>query len=404
MQTTKDVAPAVKSATREANTKEAAETKGANAQSQGAQQKVAASQASATTGKAEYSMSGGLIRRLAEMNAALAFTSYQSGFLYMLGSNAQGSAQLHQSGMPKPMGLSRDANGGMLLAAGAQIMRFANVLEPDQRINQTYDACFMPRVNHLTGQLDAHDIGEAADGELVFVNTRYNCLATTSTRHSFKVVWKPDFVSDIVDEDRCHLNGMAMKDGVPAFVTAVSKSDTIDGWRDRRADGGVVIDVAKNKVVCEGLSMPHSPRWHNGKLWVLNSGTGELGIVELPKGQKNRGAKMGKFKPVAFCPGFVRGLTFHGKFAFVGLSRPRYKRFEGLALDQRLKEADSEPWCGVQVIDTESGTCVDWFRIDGDIGELYDVELVEGFRCPMTVSPTSADAATLITIDPVPEQ
>lgn len=366
---------------------------------------VSPSQASATTGKAEYSMSAGFIARLAGMNTSLAFTSYQSGFLYMLGSNAQGKAQLHQSGMPKPMGLSCDRSGGLILAAGAQVMRFANVLEPDQRINQTYDACFMPRTTHLTGQLDAHDIGEAADGELVFVNTRYNCLATTSERHAFEFVWKPDFVSELVDEDRCHLNGMAMKDGVPAYATAVSRSDTIDGWRDRRSDGGVVIDIAANAIVCDGLSMPHSPRWHDGKLWVLNSGTGELGIVELPKVAKGKSPKKGKFKPVAFCPGFVRGLSFHGKFAFVGLSRPRYKRFEGLALDQRLKDTDSEPWCGVQVIDTETGVCVDWLRIDGEIGELFDVQLIEGFRCPMTVSPTSADASTLITFDtPKPDQ
>ena len=141
--------------------------------------------------------------------------------------------------------------------------------------------------------------------------------------------------------------------------------------------------------------MPHSPRWHDGKLWVLNSGTGELGHVELPNGK----AKMGSFKPLTFCPGFLRGLSFHGGLAFVGLSRPRYQRFEGLELDQRLKDADSEPWCGVQVIDLQTGTCVDWFRIDGDIGELYDVELIEGFSCPMTVSPSSTDAGTLITIE-----
>ncbi|NVE94938.1 TIGR03032 family protein [Altererythrobacter lutimaris] len=363
-------------------------------------QNVAASQASPGGGVAEYSLSGGLIRRLAEMNASLAFTSYQSGLLYMLGSNAQGSAQLHQSGMPKPMGLSVDQDGGFVLSAGAQIMRFANVLEPDQRINQIYDACFMPRMNYVTGQLDAHDVGVDAQGEIVFVNTRYNCLAKPSPRHSFEPIWRPSFISDIVDEDRCHLNGLAMRDGKPAFVTSVSKSDTIDGWRDRRADGGVVIDVEKNKVICEGLSMPHSPRWHNGKLWVLDAGTGDFGYVEMPKGK----AKLGKFKPVTFCPGFLRGLAFNGKYAFVGLSKPRYKRFEGLALDKRLKDADSEPWCGVQVIDTDTGACVDWFRIDGKIGELYDVELIPGFRCPMTVSPTSPDAATLVTFDQASRQ
>jgi len=100
-----------------------------------------------------------MIRRLHGMNASLAFTSYQSGLLYMLGSNAQGKAQLHQSGMPKPMGLCADGNGRLVLSAGAQIMRLENVLEPDQRINQTYDACFMPRTNFVTGQLDAHDVG-----------------------------------------------------------------------------------------------------------------------------------------------------------------------------------------------------------------------------------------------------
>jgi uncharacterized protein (TIGR03032 family) len=105
----------------------------------------------------------------------------------------------------------------------------------------------------------------------------------------------------------------------------------------------------------------------------------------------------GVFEPRVFCPGFLRGLAFHGNCAFVGLSKPRYKRFEGLALDQRLREADSEPWCGVQIIDLTSGSCVDWFRIDGKIGELYDVEIIPGFACPMAVAPASAEAAGLIT-------
>nr|WP_271079693.1 TIGR03032 family protein [Aurantiacibacter sp. MUD61] len=331
------------------------------------------------------------------MNVSLAFTSYQSGFLYMLGAGPQGKPQLHQSAMPKPMGLCSDGRGRFVLSAGAQIIRLENVLEPDQRINQLYDACFMPRTQVVTGLLDAHDVGIDSSGEIVFVNTRFNCLSKPSQRHSFAPIWKPHFISDIVDEDRCHLNGLAMRDGKPAFVTAVSKSDTIDGWRDRRANGGVVIDVEKNTVVCEGLSMPHSPRWHEGKLWVLNAGTGELGSVEFSDEQQG----LGSFKPLTFCPGFLRGMVFHGKSAFVGLSRPRYDRFEGLELEQRLKDTDSEPWCGVQVIDLESGACVDWFRIDGDIGELYDVELVEGFLCPMTVSPNSADAATLITHEPL---
>ena len=343
--------------------------------------------------KVDYSLSGGLVARLGNLGVSIAFTSYQSSFLYVIGRHPKGGAHLHQSVMAKPMGLCLEEGGRLTMTGDHQIIRFENVLEADQRINNTFDACFVPRTIHVTGRLDAHDVGIDGNGRVIFVNTRYNCLATVSPRHSFEPVWRPPFISDLIDEDRCHLNGMAMAAGEPAYVTAVSRSNTIDGWRDRRADGGVVIDVRTNQIVCEGLSMPHSPRMHNGKLWLLNSGAGELGTVELPK---KKGGK-GKFKPVVFCPGFLRGLAFHDNYAFVGLSKPRYKRFEGLALDQKLKDADSEPWCGVQIIDLTSGSCVDWFRIDGSVGELYDVEVIPGFATPMTVSPNSPEAASLVT-------
>jgi uncharacterized protein (TIGR03032 family) len=286
----------------------------------------------------------------------------------------------------------------LLLATLFQIIKFKNVLEPDQQVNNVFDTCYVPRELFVTGELDAHDVGQLKDGRIIFVNTTHNCLATTSDRHSFTPLWKPPFVSKIVKEDRCHLNGLAMEDGVPRYVTAVSKSDTIDGWRDRRFDGGIVIDVATGEIVLGGLSMPHSPRVYNGKLYVLNSGTGELGWVETAAK-----AQDAKFHGVAFCPGFVRGLGFHGNFALVGLSKPRYERFEGLALDKRLAEADSEPWCGLQVIDLNTGTCVHWFRIDGPVGELYDVAVVPNVMRAMSLSFASNEVMGLITHDPLVE-
>ncbi len=340
--------------------------------------------------KVEYSVSPGLANRLARHNISLAFTSYQSGLLYFVGRNASGGINIHQAAMPKPMGLCRDGKSGLVMTAGYEIMRFENVLQPEQRINDAFDACYVPRRVHVTGRLDAHDVGLDADDRVIFVNTRYNCLATTSNRHSFETVWKPGFISALVDEDRCHLNGLAMEHGRPRYITAVSRSDTIDGWRDRRADGGIVVEVETGEIICAGLSMPHSPRMIRGELWLLNSGTGELGVVNHHEG---------RFEPRTFCPGFLRGLAFHGNFAFVGLSKPRYKRFEGLALDQRLKDADSEPWCGLQVIDLGSGACVDWFRIDGAVAELYDLEIIEGFACPMAVPPNSIEVANLITFE-----
>ncbi len=256
----------------------------------------------------------------------------------------------------------------------------------------------MPRQIHVTGELDAHDVGLLKDGRIVFVNTLYNCLATPSARHSFTPLWKPPFISKIIKEDRCHLNGLAMEDGIPRYVTAVSKSDTIDGWRDRRFDGGIVIDVASGEIVIGNLSMPHSPRIYNGKLYVLNSGTGELGWIEPAEK-----ATDAQFHVVAFCPGFVRGLGFFGKYALVGLSKPRYERFEGLALDKKLAEADSEPCCGVQVIDVETGACVHWFRIDGVIGELYDVAVVPDVFRGMSLGFASNEVLSLITHDELEE-
>ncbi len=346
---------------------------------------------------AAYSMSAGLVSRLGELKISLAVTSYQSGLFYLIGRNAgTGGLNIHHTPILRPMGVALGSDGALLLAAGLHLIRFVNALEPNQRANGIFDACFVPRTVHVTGELDAHDVGTDASGRPVFVNTRFNCLATVSDRYSFEEVWRPPFVSALVDEDRCHLNGLAMgEDGKPAYVTAVSRSDTIDGWRDRRTGGGVVVDVASGRVVCEGLSMPHSPRLHRGTLWLLNSGTGELGYVALPEG-----GGMGRFEPVAFCPGFLRGLAFFGRHAFVGLSKPRYKRFEGLELDERLAATDSEAWCGVQVIDVERRSCVDWFRIDDQVAELYDVAVVPGFACPMAISPASPDAARIVSHAP----
>ena len=349
-------------------------------------------------GKVTYSMSPGLSNFLGANKIAVAISSYQSGKFYLLGQNKDGGLLVDERFFRKAMGICVPDEQTLLLATLFQIVKFKNVLDEGQEVNHVFDACYVPRELYVTGELDAHDIGQLKDGRIIFVNTTHNCLATTSDRHGFTPLWKPPFVSKIVKEDRCHLNGLAMEDGVPRYVTAVSKSDTIDGWRDRRFDGGIVIDVATGEIVLGGLSMPHSPRVYNGRLYVLNSGTGELGWVETAAK-----AADAKFHVVAFCPGFVRGLGFHGNFAFVGLSKPRYERFEGLALDKRLAEADSEAWCGLQVIDLNTGACVHWFRIDGPVGELYDIAVVPGVMRAMSLSFASNEVMGLITHDPLDE-
>jgi uncharacterized protein (TIGR03032 family) len=255
-----------------------------------------------------------------------------------------------------------------------QLWRFENALEPGQTTDG-YDRLYVPQVSYVTGDLDVHDIAVDRDGRVVFVNTLFGCLATTSETHSFAPLWRPPFLDRLAAEDRCHLNGLALQDGRPRWVTAVSRSNVADGWRERRGDGGVVIDVVSNEIIVEGLSMPHSPRWYSDRLWLLDSGSGWFGHVDL---------KTGRFERVAFCAGYLRGLSFVGDFAVVGLSKPRQNRtFSGLGLDEELTRRDAEPRCAVEVIDLRSGDVVHWLRIEGVVEELYDVVTLSHVRRPM---------------------
>ncbi len=353
--------------------------------------------------KINYSVSSGLPGWCGAQKVSIAVTSYQSGKFYLLGRNPEtGGLMVNERIFKKAMGLATPEQGTILLATLFQITRFENVLNEGQVANGSFDGLFVPRVLHTTGVLDAHDVGLLADGRIVFVNTSFNCLATVSDRHSFDEYWRPSFISDLAQEDRCHLNGLAMGEigtpdqGKARYVSACSRSDTIDGWRDRRKDGGVVIDVETGKVVCSGLSMPHSPRIHQGRLYVLNSGTGELGWIDTDAPPEDA------FNPIKFLPGFARGLSFHGNHAVVGLSKPRHERFEGLELDQRLTDTDSEPWCGVQVVNLTSNKVDHWFRIDGAVTELYDTGVVTGPSCAMALGFSSSEILNLITHSDAP--
>ena len=145
-------------------------------------------------------------------------------------------------------------------------------------------------------------------------------------------------------------------DGRARYVTAVAATDVVDGWRDRRRDGGCVIDVKTSEVIATGLSMPHPPRWHRGRLWLLDSGTGRLGSL----------APGGAFEPLAFRPGYLRGLAFAGDYAVVGLPEPRHeKTFGWLAVGEELAAKGVAPWCGLCVIGTRSGDVVEWVRLGG---------------------------------------
>ncbi len=339
--------------------------------------------------KVEKSCSRGLAGWLAQHRLSLAITSYQTGRIYLVGSDQQGRVSFFERIFERAMGVVGNAQR-IYLGGLYQLWRFENVLRPNEVIHGQFDKCYVPRNAQTIGDLDIHELGIRKDGRVVFVNTKYSCLAELSPTHSFKAIWKPKFISKLAPEDRCHLNGLAMVEGEPKYVTAVCKSDSVDGWRERRRDGGVVIDVQTDEIVCEGLSMPHSPRWHNGKLWLLNAGTGQLGWVDFERKA---------FVPHAFVPGFARGLSIIGNVAAVGLSKPRNQRFEGLQLDDELKQRDAEPWCGVQIISLANGDVLNWIRFDGDMGEIFDISFLPNVKHPMMIGLRTTEIRDLITFE-----
>jgi uncharacterized protein (TIGR03032 family) len=152
-----------------------------------------------------------------------------------------------------------------------------------------------------------------------------------------------------------------------------------------------VTDVANGEVVATRLSMPHSPRWHRDRLWLANAGSGELGTIDLDRGA---------FEPVAFAPGFVRGLCFAGDYAIVGSSKPRHgDLYSGLALDDRLEADGLEPRLGLFVVDLRSGEIVEWLLIDGPFREIFEVVALPGVRRPQSVGLLSDEIQTAIRFD-----
>ena len=326
---------------------------------------------------------------LARMGASLAFTTYQAGKLFLLGLRGDGRLAVFERSFARCMGLGVAADGrSLVLATQYQLVRFNNIVPPGQS-HGGQDAVFSPHVIWVTGDVDAHDVAIGADGRPVFVNTLFSCVATTSETHSFRPLWRPPFISRLAPEDRCHLNGLALDGGAPRYVTLVGKSDVADGWREQRAAGGLLMDITTNEVLLSGLSMPHSPRVYDGRVWLLNAGTGELGYADGDR-----------FQPVAFCPGFSRGLNFIGHYAVVGISEARENRtFSGLPLDAALAQRGASARCGLLVIDTRTGDTVEWVRLEGVVRELFDVVVLPGVRNPAAIGFKTDEITRVIAID-----
>lgn len=313
---------------------------------------------------------------LKQLNCSLVVTTYQAGRVILVRyeestTQPQGSVNTHFRPFDRPMGVCVD--GPRLTIGGTNsVWDYRNVPGAAAKVEPAgkHDACYVPSSVHFTGDIDIHEMNWAADGDLWLVNTRFSCLCTLDGMHNFNPRWRPHFVSAYAPEDRCHLNGLALRDGKPRYVTALGETDSAGGWRVNKANGGLLMDVPNNEVLVRGLSMPHSPRWYRDQLWVLESGRGALSTVDTQRGTTNIVAKM---------PGFTRGIDFVGPIAFIGLSKIREKAvFSGIPIATEL----TERVCGVWVVNIETGQTLAFLRFESGVEEIFAVQVLRGARYP----------------------
>lgn len=308
---------------------------------------------------------------LQQLGISLLVSTYQAGKLIIV--RPDGAAlNTHFRDFPSPMGVAYDPAGGRL-AVGTRhaVWEFRNhpqaapKLEPAGRC----DAAFLPTRCQFTGDIRIHEIAWI-DGEIWAVNTRFSCLSTFDSTHSFVPRWRPPFISGLSPDDRCHLNGMAVVDGKIRFLTCLGQTDTPAGWRANKASGGCLLDYPSGEVVLSGLSMPHSPRRHMDQFWILESGIGSLSTFD---------PSAGKTEVVTRLPGFTRGIDFCGRLAFIGLSQVRESAiFSGIPLVDEMPERT----CGVWVVDLVTGSTVAFLKFEGTVQEIFSVQVLPGITFP----------------------
>lgn len=311
---------------------------------------------------------------VAELGASLLISTYQAGKLVVVGTHESGlHISLHHFEQAMGLAVHRrqlavGSRGVIWFLHGAA--EFAPRLDPPGR----YDACYLARRSFITGNIHSHEMAWIGD-ELWIVNTLFSCLCTLDDEFSFVPRWQPPFISELAGNDRCHLNGLALADGRPQYVTVMAESNEPAGWRPVKAGGGCILEVASGQSVSRSLSMPHSPRVHDGRLWVLNSGLGSLELVD---------PRTGKRDVVAGMPGYTRGLAFCGPYAFVGLSRIRETAvFGGVPIAEHRDQLK----CGVAVVDLRTGKTAAYLEFETGVEEIFDVQVLAGSRCVAITGP-----------------
>jgi uncharacterized protein (TIGR03032 family) len=335
----------------------------------------------------DYEYSRNLPALIEELQLSIVVSTYQAGRLVSIGS-AGGELQVGFSHMPQAMGLTRTPTG-LAVCSHERVWSLEANREIASSINPEagHDIAFLARSCHLTGPVMAHDL-VWCNGELLLVNTLFNCVAAIGGPWSFKPRWQPPFISELSPEDRCHLNGLALNadSTAPAFATALGERNTAASWRDTKTTGGCLIDIQANRVVVQGMAMPHSPRLHRDQLLWLHSGEGtlmatdpnQLNATESPLPWQEAS------DTIVELPGFTRGLDCWGDLAVVGVSKIRETAvFGGLPLEQRLADRH----CGIALVNLRERQLVAWLWFKSGVEEIFSVSFLPGWRNPVLIGP-----------------
>jgi len=343
-----------------------------------AQSTEAAQSGDAQSGPAPFqlSFSPAIPELLRKLNCSLALSTYQAGKLVFL--SAPDDNRLIQLPRTFSRAMAIGMHGPNLAVATLDTVEvYANDprLAPNYpKQPNTYDGLYAPRATYYTGRIDCHGLNWAPDtNEIWAVNTRFGCLATLSHQYSFLPKWTPPFVSEIVPQDRCHLNGVAMQNGRPKYVTCLSTTDEAEGWRKTIPGGGVLVDVESNEVIMSDLQMPHTPRMVGDKLYMLLSATGQLVRVD---------PSAGTYEVVQDLGGFVRGMEYYRDYLFVGFSKLR----QNSSVFRSLPIAEKATFSGVAIVHEPTGALVGQIRYGQTVDEIFDVSVIPSFLRPGIVS------------------
>jgi len=340
----------------------------------------------------EATAEGDLVQWLTSANCSVAVS--HTNKVLTIGRDAKGGLQVNHVLFDRVTGVCLTDGGDLLVASQHELWRLTDALSPGDLSPTGADRWLMCRVARFVGGVRLADPIAVGD-DCWFASVALSAVCSLDDTFSAHVRWVPPFISAVRPEQRCRLTGLGARDGVPTVVTSASVADTPGGWSAHQRDGGVLIDFTTGEVLADGLSLPHSPRWHDGRWWLLQAGTGELGCVDG-----------GRFEAVARIDGYARGLAIHNGVALIGASGSRWDELvAGLAVGDRLAASGERPDSGVFLVDLASGNRIGGLRLEGTAREVADVVVLPGARTVELSGPRSLIAQdwTTFPLDVLPQ-